>query len=73
MDPAGNEELTEEVWDKVFAVSDKGTVLFAQAAPVKCLRVVEGGVIINMSSESGMEGSEGQSVCHLRPRRRIKT
>jgi len=32
VDPAGKEELTEEVWDKVFAVNVKGQFLFAQAA-----------------------------------------
>ena len=41
VDPAGKEELTEEVWDKVFAVNVKGQFLFAQAAPVKCSPVVE--------------------------------
>ena len=62
VDPAGKEELTEEVWDKVFAVNVKGQFLFAQAAARQMLASGRGGVIINMSSESGMEGSEGQSV-----------
>ena len=31
VDPAGKEELTEDVWDKVFAVNVKGQFLFAQA------------------------------------------
>ena len=62
VDPAGKEELTEEVWDKVFAVNVKGQFLFAQAAARQMLASGRGGVIINMSSESGMEGSEGRSV-----------
>ena len=62
VDPAGKEELTEEVWDKVFAVNVKGQFLFAQAAARQMLSSGRGGVLINMSSESGMEGSEGQSV-----------
>ena len=62
VDPAGKEELTEEVWDKVFAVNVKGQFLFAQAAARKMMASGKGGVLINMSSESGMEGSEGQSV-----------
>ena len=62
VDPAGKEELTEDVWDKVFAVNVKGQFLFAQAAARQMLAGGNGGVLINMSSESGMEGSEGQSV-----------
>ena len=62
VDPAGKEELTEEVWDKVFAVNVKGQFCSAQAAARQMLASGRGGVIINMSSESGMEGSEGQSV-----------
>jgi sorbitol-6-phosphate 2-dehydrogenase len=62
VDPAGKEELTEEIWDKVFAVNVKGQFLCAQAAARQMLAGGKGGVIINMSSESGMEGSEGQSV-----------
>ena len=36
------------------------------------LKQEEGGVLINMSSESGLEGSEGQSV-YAATRQRIKT
>ena len=54
VDPAGKEELTEEIWDKVVAVNQKGLFLCAQAAA----RIM----IVNMASESGMEGSQGQSV-----------
>ena len=62
VDPAGKEELTEEIWDQVFAVNVKGQFLCAQAAARAMLASGKGGVLINMTSESGMEGSEGQSV-----------
>ena len=61
VDPAGKEELTEQIWDKVVAVNQKGLFLCAQAA-ARVMIESGGGVIINMASESGMEGSEGQSV-----------
>ena len=62
VDPAGKEELTEDVWDKVFAVNVKGQFLFAQAVARVFFQQSKPGVLINMSSESGLEGSEGQSV-----------
>ena len=62
VDPAGKEELTEAIWDKVVAINQKGLFLCAQAAARVMLKSGAGGVIINMGSESGMEGSEGQSV-----------
>lgn len=62
VDPAGREELTEEIWDKVVAINQKGAFLCAQAVAREMLKNENGGVIINMASESGMEGSEGQSV-----------
>ena len=62
VDPAGKEELTEEVWDLVVNVNMKGQFLCAQAAARAMIADSKGGVIINMASESGSEGSEGQSV-----------
>jgi len=54
-------ELDEGVWDKVIDVNLKGVFFCAQAAARVMVR--QGyGVILNMSSESGLEGSEGQSV-----------
>ncbi len=54
-------ELDEAVWDKVMNVNVKGLFFCSQAAAT--LMVKQGaGVIINMSSECGLEGSEGQSV-----------
>lgn len=60
-EPNGQYELDEKVFDKVMAVNFKGVFLCAQAAAREMLNNKEG-VIINMSSESGLEGSEGQSV-----------
>ena len=61
VDEGNQYELDEAVWDKVMNVNLKGVFLCAQAAGR--VMVKQGsGVIINMSSESGLEGSEGQSV-----------
>lgn len=60
-DPNGKYELDEAVWDKVTNVNLKGVFLCAQAVG-RVLAEKGSGVIINMSSESGLEGSEGQSV-----------
>jgi len=62
VDPAGKEELTEEIWDKVVGINQKGIFLCAQAAAREMIRSRAAGVIINVASESGLEGSEGQSV-----------
>jgi sorbitol-6-phosphate 2-dehydrogenase len=62
VDPAGKEELTEAILDKMIAINMKGFFLCAQAAARHMLKSGKGGVIINMASESGLEGSEGQSV-----------
>lgn len=62
MDPAGKEELTEQIWDKMIAINQKGYYLCAQAVARVMIQSGKGGAIINMTSESGLEGSEGQSV-----------
>ncbi len=62
VDPAGREELTEEIWDRTVAVNQKGMFLCAQAVARLMIRRKHGGVIINMASESGQEGSAGQSA-----------
>ena len=60
-DPHGKYELDDAVFDKVTAVNLKGVYLCAQEVGREL--VAQGhGVIINMSSESGIEGSEGQSI-----------
>ena len=62
VDPAGKEELSEEVWDRVVSINQKGVFLCTQAAARVMIQSGKGGAIINMASEAGMEGSEGQSV-----------
>ena len=62
VDPAGKEELTEPILDKMIAINQKGYFLCAQAVARVMIESHKSGVIINMSSESGLEGSEGQSV-----------
>ena len=62
VDPAGKEELTEGIWDKVVSINQKGFFLCTQAAARVMIKSASGGVIVNMASEAGMEGSEGQSV-----------
>ncbi len=54
-------ELDEESFGKMFAVNVKGVFLCAQACARQMLKQ-GGGVIVNMSSESGKEGSQGQSA-----------
>lgn len=54
-------ELDESTWDKVMNVNLKGVYLCAQAAARELVKQGSG-VILNISSESGLEGSEGQSV-----------
>ncbi len=61
VDPAGVEELSEQIWDKVMNVNVKGLFFCSQAA-ARVMVKNHSGVIVNMSSECGLEGSEGQSV-----------
>ena len=61
VDEAGQYELDEAVWDKVMNVNLKGLFYCSQEAARVMLKN-GGGVIVNMSSECGLEGSEGQSV-----------
>jgi sorbitol-6-phosphate 2-dehydrogenase len=60
-DPHGKYELNGNVYDKVTGVNIKGVYLMAQALGHEFVDNGKG-VIINMSSESGLEGSEGQSI-----------
>ncbi len=62
VDPAGQEELDEATFDKITAVNQKGMFLCTQAVARKMIERGEGGVIVNMASEAGLEGSEGQSA-----------
>ncbi len=61
VDEAGLYELDERVWDKVMNVNLKGLFFCAQEA-ARIMKAKGEGVIVNMSSECGLEGSEGQSV-----------
>ena len=54
-------ELNVDSFDKMFAVNVKGLFLCAQAAARQMVKQKKG-VILNMSSESGKEGSQGQSA-----------
>ena len=54
-------ELNDESFGKMFAVNVKGVFLCAQACAKQMLKQGKG-VILNMSSESGKEGSQGQSA-----------
>jgi len=62
VDPAGKEELTEEIWDNTFGINVKGAFLCSQAVVRQMIAGKKEGVIINVSSESALEGSVGQSA-----------
>lgn len=59
--PGSAYELDSNVFDKVMSVNVKGVYLCAQAVS-KIMTKHHDGVLINLSSECGLEGSEGQSV-----------
>ncbi len=61
VDPDGKEEITEGIFDRMVNINLKGYLLCAQAVVRKMLKNKKG-VIVNISSESALEGSEGQSV-----------
>jgi len=61
VDPLGKEEITENIFNKMIAVNIKGTVFFTQEVAREMIKKKKG-VILNVASESGLEGSEGQSV-----------
>ena len=54
-------ELDEASYDKMFDINVKGMFLCTQACVRQMLKQGSG-VVVNMSSESGKEGSQGQSV-----------
>lgn len=57
----GKYEIGEKLFEKIFNVNQKGVYLMSQAVAREFVKQ-KSGVIVNMSSESGLEGSEGQSV-----------
>ena len=59
--PKGPYELDDETFEKITMINQKGLYLVSQA--VGRILVKNGkGVIVNMASEAGLEGSEGQSA-----------
>lgn len=64
VDEGGQYELDEATWDKVMGVNLKGVYLCAQAA-ARVMVKQGSGVILNMSSESGLEGSEARASMPL--------
>ncbi|MCU9533385.1 SDR family oxidoreductase [Streptococcus sp. CSL10205-OR2] len=60
-DPYGKYELDEQTFEKITMINQKGLYLVSQAV-ARVLVEKKQGVIINMASEAGLEGSEGQSA-----------
>ncbi len=58
--PKGKYELDEKRFDMMTAVNQKGVFLCSQAVAREMIKR-KSGVIINVTSECGLEGSEGQS------------
>ncbi|HHG8771618.1 TPA: SDR family oxidoreductase [Raoultella planticola] len=58
--PAGRYELNEAAFEKMVNINQKGVFFMSQAVARQMVKQREG-VIVNVSSESGLEGSEGQS------------
>jgi len=61
VDPEGKYELREEEFDKMVAINQKGPYLCTQVIAKEMIKRRIKGVIINITSECGLEGSEGQS------------
>lgn len=57
----GPYELNEEKFDKMVNINVKG-LFFVSQEVARVLAAKKSGVIINMASEAGLEGSEGQSI-----------
>lgn len=58
--PTGQYELNEAAFEKMVNINQKGVFLMSQAVARQMVKQHDG-VIVNVSSESGLEGSEGQS------------
>lgn len=54
-------ELNEKIFNTIIDINVRGVFLCSQKAS-RIFRAKNEGIIINMSSESGIEGSEGQSI-----------
>jgi sorbitol-6-phosphate 2-dehydrogenase len=55
-------EANADSFDFIFNINVKGVFLCTQAVVKQFIKQGSGGVIVNMSSESSMEGSAGQSI-----------
>ncbi len=60
-DPHGKYDLDDATFEKITMINQKGLYLVSQAVG-RILVEKKKGVIINMASEAGLEGSEGQSA-----------
>lgn len=61
VDPKDKHEVTDNLFEKIIKVNLQGLYLMSQQVGKHLVKQGHG-VIINMSSESGLEGSEGQSI-----------
>jgi sorbitol-6-phosphate 2-dehydrogenase len=59
--PKSQYEFSENEFDKMFGVNVKSVFLMSQAVAREMAKQKHG-VIVNMSSEAGLEGSQGQSI-----------
>ena len=60
-EPQGKYELGEKEFDKMVAVNQKGPYLCTQAVVRAMINQKTKGVVVNIASECGLEGSQGQS------------
>ncbi|CCK23797.1 Sorbitol-6-phosphate 2-dehydrogenase [Lacticaseibacillus paracasei] len=60
-DPHGKYELDVKTFEQIFSVNVKSVFLVSQAVVRRMVKQGHG-VVVNMSSEAGLEGSVGQSV-----------
>ncbi|KXT77479.1 SDR family oxidoreductase [Streptococcus sp. DD13] len=60
-EPRGPYELDEAKFDRMMAINVKGLFFVSQEVS-RILAEKKSGVIVNMASEAGLEGSEGQSI-----------
>jgi meso-butanediol dehydrogenase/(S,S)-butanediol dehydrogenase/diacetyl reductase len=58
---AGTADMTEELWDQVFAINTRAVFLFCKAA-MPLMRESGGGTIVNIASISGLSGDYAMSA-----------
>ncbi|MEX2804909.1 SDR family oxidoreductase [Streptococcus sp. H31] len=59
--PYSKYELSDDIFERLVAVNQKGLYLVSQAVS-RILVKKQSGAIVNMASEAGLEGSEGQGI-----------